>query len=187
MSLSWVVAGRRGMAIPLVLGALIVFAIFASTLMFSSKEEYRLLQRTIYRERARYIAQAGLARATALIFQNDFENRWHKGATRSAYGYTGVFRGELGGGSYEVRAEDVMNRLTPEMTGSDAASRVARVTGLTYNRVDLFARGTYGDQSMIVYQAVVLKPEEHVYAWDETETALPSGATGTAYTNVRLR
>ena len=181
-----VVRRREGIAIPLVVGAIFVFIIFASSLMFSSKEEYRLVKKSIYRERARYVALAGLAKATALIFQNDFERRWYK-QDKSKYGFTGKFTGSIGGGDFEVRAEDIVNGLSPDMTGGDAASRERRVTGLTYNRIDLFARGTYGDQSVIVYQALVLKPEEKVYAYDAVPVVYPNGAKGTAYTNIRQR
>lgn len=177
---------KKGLAIPLVVGGLIVFVIFASSLMFSSKEEYRLLQKSIYRERARQIALAGLAKATALIFQNDFESRWYK-QSKSKYGFTGSFSGEIGGGEYEVRAEDIVNEMSSGMTGGDSVSRENRVTKLTYNRIDLFARGTYAKQSVIVYQAVVLKPEEKVYSYDETPVSYANGATGTTYTNIKLR
>jgi len=179
-------SARRAIAIPLVVGAIFVFIIFASSLMFSSKEEYRLLQKNIYRERARYVALAGLAKATALVFQNDFEQRWYK-QDKSKYGFTGSFSGEVGGGKFVVRAEDVVNEMTSDMVGGDAVSRENRVTKLTYNRIDLFARGTYGDQSVIVYQAVVLKPEEKVYAYQAVPVTYSNGATGTAYTNIQQR
>ena len=176
----------RGLAIPLVVGGLIVFVIFASSLMFSSKEEYRLLQRGIQRQRARMIALAGLAKATALIFQNDCESRWYR-TNKSKYGFTDSFAGEIGGGEFEVRAEDIVNEMSPDMVGGDSVSRENRITGLTYNRIDLFARGTFGNQSVIVYQAVVLKPEEKVYSYDATPVAYSNGAEGMTYTNIRMR
>jgi len=177
---------QRGIAIPMVVGALIIFGIFAWTLLFTSKEEYRLLQKTIYRERARLIAEAGLAKGSAMIFQNEFEQRWYK-QVRSKYGFTASFTGEISGGEYEVRAEDIINTLRPDMVGGDVVARQKRVSKLKYNRIDLFSRGTYGDQSVIVYQAVVLKPEEKVYSYDTELVVMPDGSPATFYSNIIQR
>ena len=143
---------KKGIAIPLVVLALIVFSIFAGTLLFTSKGEYRLVKKTEDRERARYIAEAGMAVASSLIFQNDFEDRWYK-KTIGKYGYTHSIAGEFSGGSYKVRAEDLMNELFDELKND----KEKRIQKLTYKRIDLFSRGTFGSMADLCHSVEITK------------------------------
>ncbi len=173
---------RRGIAIPLVMLALIVFFIFAGTLLFTSKGEYRLVRKTENRERARYIAESAMAVATSLIFQNDFEDRWYR-KSKGRYGYTHVIEGAFGGGDYRVRAEDMMNELTTELEND----KEKRINEFTYRRIDLFARGTFAKERVVLYQAISLKPEEKVYGFTTTSINLGDGVSQNTYSNIRLR
>lgn len=173
---------RRGIAIPLVILALVVFLSLAGTLLFTSKGEYRMVKKTEDRERARYIAESAIAIASSLIFQNDFEARWYRKVV-GKYGFTHVIEGEFAGGTYRIRAEDVMNELTDAMKND----KEARIKTLTYKRVDLFARGVFGSESVVVYQALSLNPEEKVYAYDTQTIDLGDSVTQAAYSNIHIR
>lgn len=176
---------RRGIVIPLVILALVLFGIFAITLIQSSQGEYRLTQKTVALERAKMVAQAGLAHASALIFQNPFEERWYK-QHQGPNGYFGVLEGSIGRdpyqGSYKVVAEDIANQLPGDWEGDAPEAKAKRLEGLKYNRVDLFAEGNYAGTRVIVYQGIMLYPEEPVYAYEKE-------AIGGViqYTNVRVR
>lgn len=173
---------RAGFAIPLVILALMVFFVFAGTLLFTSKGEYRLVRKTEDRERARYIAESGLAMASALIFQNDFEDRWYRRSV-GKYGYTHVIEGPFSGGTFRVRAEDIVNEMSETMKND----KEARVTKLTYKRIDLFARGTFGNESVVLYQALTMYPEEKVYGYDTSTINLGDGVSQTSYANIHIR
>ncbi len=173
---------RRGIAIPLVVLAIMVFMIFAGTLLFTSKGEYRLVKKTEDRERARYIAESAIAIASSLIFQNNFEDRWYR-KTIGKYGYTHVIEGAFAGGTYRVRAEDVMNELTPEMK----ADNEKRILELRYKRVDLFARGAFGNEAVILHQALSLQPEEKVYGYTTTVLTSNDGMTQPLYSGIHVR
>lgn len=173
---------KGGIAIPLVILALIVFFIFAGTLLFTSKGEYRLVKKTEDRERARYIAEAGMAVASSLIFQNDFEDRWYR-KNVGKYGYTHAIAGDFAGGNYKVRAEDLMNELTDELRND----KEKRIQKFTYKRIDIFARGTFGSESVLLYQALSLNPEEKVYGFNTQTIDLGDGVTQAAYSNIHIR
>lgn len=173
---------RAGFAIPLVILALVVFFVFAGTLLFTSKGEYRLVRKTEDRERARYIAESGMAMASALIFQNDFEDRWYRKSV-GKYGYTHVVEGPFSGGTFRVRAEDIVNEMSDTMKND----KEVRVTKLTYKRIDLFARGTYGNESVVLYQALTMYPEEKVYGYDTSTIDLGGGVSQTSYANIHIR
>ena len=176
---------RRGLIIPMVILALVVFGIYALTLIQSSQGEYRLTKKTINLSRAKMVARAGLAHASALIFQNEFTDRWYK-QTPGPHGYYGVLEGTIGvdpyEGTYKVVAEDIANELPADWVGDDPEAKANRLEGLKYNRIDLFAEGNYGGTRVVVYQAVMLYPEEKVYEYEKTELG---GIV--SYTNVRLR
>lgn len=173
------------MVVPLVVTALALFGLWATTLLQSSKGEYRLTKKAIDRERARLAAQAGLAHGAALIYQNPFTARWYK-QQQGPHGYYGVVEGTVGEGlelaGYRVVAEDVANELEEDWKGASPEAKAKRIENLTYNRIDLFSEGSYGDSKVILYQAVILHPEEKVYEADKSE----SGSTVT-YSNVRIR
>ncbi len=176
---------RRGMVIPMVIAALVLFGLYATTLLQSSKGEYRLTKKAIDRERAKLLAQAGIAHASALIYQNSFEERWYK-QTQGPHGWVGTLEATLGEGAdegyYRVVAEDVANEVPEDKRGGDAASKAWRIENLTYSRIDLFAEGVFGESRVLLYEAVVLLPEENVYAFEKSE-----GATSVSYSNVRVR
>ncbi|MBI3891286.1 MAG: hypothetical protein HY303_07120 [Candidatus Wallbacteria bacterium] len=175
-------AQRRGIAIPLVVLAIMIFMIFAGTLLFTSKGEYRLVKKTEDRERARYIAESAIAIASSLVFQNDFEDRWYR-KTIGKYGYTHVIEGQFAGGSYRVRAEDIMNELTDDLKND----KEKRILDLKYKRIDLFARGVFGNEAVILYQALSLQPEEKVYGFMTTVLDLGDGVSQTLYSNIHVR
>lgn len=177
---------RSGLIIPLVILALVLFGLFAFTLIQSSQGEYRLTQKTVDLERAKMLARSGLAHASALIFQNPFEERWYK-QNQGPHGYFGVLEGKLGEGtpeegSYKVVAEDIANELPSGWEGSDSSAKAKRLEGLKYNRIDLFSEGIFRDTRVILYQALVLYPEEKVYAYEKESS---SGMI--FYRNVRVR
>jgi hypothetical protein len=176
---------RSGIIIPMVILALTLFGIFAFTLIQSSQGEYRLTMKTVNLERAKMLARSGLAHASSLIFQNPFENRWYK-QFQGPHGYFGVLEGTLGEGSeqgtYKVVAEDIANELPDDWKGANSAAKAKRLEGLHYNRIDLFSEGNYGDARVIIYQAVVLYPEEAVYSYIKSESG---GMIN--YQNVSLR
>ncbi len=173
---------RSGIAIPLVVLAIMIFMIFAGTLLFTSKGEYRLVKKTEDRERARYIAEAAMAIASSLVFQNNFDDRWYR-KTAGKYGFTHVIEGPFGGGNYRVRAEDVMNELTTELKND----KEKRILELKYKRIDLFARGVFGSESVILYQALSLQPDEKVYGYNTTVLDLGDGVSQTLYSNIHVR
>lgn len=176
---------RAGLVIPVVILALVVFGIYALTLIRSSQGEYRLTKKTINLSRAKMVARAGLAHASALIFQNEFSDRWYK-QTPGPHGYYGVLEGTIGeppfDGTYKVVAEDIANELPEDWVGDEPEAKAKRLDGLKYNRIDLFAEGHYGDTRVVVYQAVMLYPEEKVYQYEKSEL----GGIVT-YSNVELR
>lgn len=176
---------RRGIVIPLVVLALVLFGLFATTLLRSGQGEYRLASKTVERERAKLLAQAGISKAAALIYQNTFEDRWYK-QVQGPHGWVGTLEGLLGEGPdegyYKVVAEDVANELPPDWVGNSPEAKAKRIEGLTYNRIDLFAEGVFGNSRILLYQAIVLLPEEKVYAYDVND----DGVTKT-FTNVTIR
>lgn len=176
---------RRGLVIPLVVLAILLFGIYALTLITSSQGEYRLTKKTANLARAKEVARAGLAHASALIFQNDFENRWYK-MQQGPHGFYGTLEGTVGSGAYlgtyKVVAEDIANEMPAQWQGDEPEAKALRLEGLKYNRIDLFSEGTFGDTRVIVYQAVVLYPEERVYSFTKED----SGGF-VQYTDVRIR
>src|SRR5205085_10995366 len=117
-----------------------------------------------------YVAEAGMTAAAAAIFQNPFEARWYKQGISRYGGFSGTWSSALAGGTCTVVAEDVVKAtLDPK---SEKSFQDAR-----YNRIDIFSRGTYEDYSVVLYQAIVLMPEEPVYE------GIPAtmGTTGTQF------
>lgn len=151
---------RRGLFLPLVLVGVVVVAIIFLAFFQLSASGRRQVSWNEDRLKARYVAEAGLAAAAAAIFQNDFEARWYKkgSSPNGKYGgYSGECSGSYGGGKYRVVAEDVVRA-----EGIDFKDRKS-VEELTYDRVDLFAEGTYGSYTVVAYQALAFLPEEPVY------------------------
>jgi len=109
---------------------------------------------------AKNIAESALSMASAAIFQNNFEGRWYKTTStpNGKYGgYAGSYEGVYGGGKFKIVAEDVIIMDGQSIETKDALEE------MTYNRIDLFAEGTYGNYKVVAYQALALMPEEKVY------------------------
>lgn len=152
--------GRRGIFLPLVLVGVVVVALLFIAFFKLSVSGRKKVSWNEDRLKARYVAEAALAAAAASIFQNDFEARWYKQGTTAngKYGgFCGESKGSYGGGSYRVVAEGVVR--TDGMKFDDRKS----VEELTYDRIDLFAEGSYGSYTVVAYQALALMPEEKVY------------------------
>lgn len=148
---------RHGLSLVAILVASVIALVVVAAFQMQSTASLKQTAKTEKRIRARMIAESALSGAAAVIFQNPFENRWYKDG-RSAYGgFSGRTTGKYGGGTYEVVAEDVVKGNT------DPANEEA-LAELTYNRIDLFSKGTYEGFSVVVYQALVLMPEEPVYS-----------------------
>lgn len=177
---------RRGMVVPLVISVLVLFGLYATTLLQSSKGEYRLTKKSIARERAKMLARAGMAHATALIYQVPFEERWYK-QNEGPYGYWGSLESTLGEGGtegyYRVIGEDVASEMPEEWKEDTPEAKALRIENLTYSRIDLFAEGVFLDSRVILYESIVLYPEQKVYAAEKEE-----GEDGSVtYTDVRVR
>ncbi len=108
------------------------------------------------RVQAQYLAESTMTAAAAAIFQNDFKSRWYRQKSGRYGGYYGEWAGSYGAGSFEVVAEDMVKATVKE---DDEKS----VKEATYNRIDLFSKGTCEGYSVVLYQALVLMPEEPVY------------------------
>lgn len=173
---------RKGFAVPAVVCALALFAMYAGMVMYYSKGELSLLNKTIKQERALMIAESAVEMGRALLFQNDFENRWYKqeefGSER--IGFKGRLEGKIGGGSFLLVAEDVAN------DGRDIPP-AKRIMELTYNRIDLFAEGRYGDTKVIVSRSLFWHPEQKCYGYTEESTTRSDGTTGPVLTDIHVR
>ncbi len=178
------------MALPLVLCGLVVVALVFVAFQQLSVSGRHKVSWTEDRARAKYIAESALNMAAAAIFQNDFEQRWYKQSSKpngKYNGFSGQFEGKYGGGTYKVVAEDIY-KVTPIkmsekegsadsvtfMTAAEVANSVHNnhkvAAKLTYNRIDLFAEGTYGNYTVVAYQALALMPEEPVYKLVSSES-----------------
>ena len=173
-----------GFVVPAAVSALILFAMYVGYLMYASRGELNLTARRIKQERARVVAESAVEAARALVFQNDFDNRWYKQQKVKAgrYGFTGEMKGTLGGGTFRVVAEDVTN--TTEGLGSGDYGWIA---SLTYNRIDLFSEGWFDDTKVIVYRSLYWHPEQKVFAWDVESVAQSDGTTKEMWTNIHVR
>jgi hypothetical protein len=156
---------RGGFAIVIVLASLLFLFIIVFATFYYSSGEMNNLAKTINKIRAQYIAEAGAAVASAQIFNDGFDKRFYKNEIEGPWGYVGHLAGDYGGGNYYVVCEDIANPM------KDAKKEF---TGLTYNRIDLFSRGTYRDVSVVVYKALIIHPEEKVYTW-KTRTITDEG------------
>ena len=171
------------MALPLVIiGVVVTLLVFVSFQRLSVSGRHRVSW-SEDRIRAKYIAESALNMAAAAIFQNDFEKRWYKKTSKpngKYNGFSGCFEGEYGGGRFRVVAEDIYKATPimmsdkfgsedsyPFMSAAEVAINAQKnhevAAKLTYNRIDLFAEGTYGNYTVVAYQALVLMPEEPVY------------------------
>lgn len=153
---------------------MILLGLYVFSLARTSNDGYAQTKKTINHERAKMVAQSGLAHATALLFQNSFPERWYK-QNPGAYGFWGTLEGSVGAGSekgtYKVVGEDIANELPPEWKGNAPDARAARLENLKYNRIDLFSEGVYQGTRVILYQSLILHPEEPVYSYDKTDAA----------------
>jgi len=173
---------NRGFIVPAVVAALVLFGLYASTLMLSSRGELGLLAKTIERERAQLIADSAIALGRSLIFQNDFDGRWYKQQVfgSSRIGFKGQMQGRFGDGTFTLVAEDVAN----DGSAMDVAERVQK---LTYNRTDLFAEGRYGSTSVIVVKSLFWHPEQQCYGYTTTSAVRSDGTTGPVMTDIHVR
>ena len=178
------------MVLPLVLCGLVVVALVFVAFQQLSVSGRHKVSWTEDRARAKYIAESALNMAAAAIFQNDFESRWYKSGSRpngKYNGFSGSFEGSYGGGSYKVVAEDIYKAQPVKMsdkegsadsvtfmTAAEVANAVQKdhkvAAKITYNRIDLFAEGTYGNYTVVAYQALALMPEEPVYKHVKSES-----------------
>ena len=151
---------RRGAVLPLILvGVLVMGVLFLAFHQLSKSSRHRMSW-SFDRMVAKNIAESALSMASAAIFQNDFENRWYKTASspNGKYGgFQGSFEGQYGGGTFRVVAEDIIIMDGQSVDSKDALEE------MTYNRIDLFAEGTYGNYKVVAYQVLALMPEEKVY------------------------
>lgn len=169
---------RKGMAIPLVLVSIVMlFLVFAGLMMYSRGEVHNI-DRTYKRMKAQYIAEAGAAAATAQIFGNDFEKRFYKGQQQGPWGYVGQMKADFNGGEYTVVCEDITNPV------KDPAKEFTKAT---YNRIDLFSRGTCDGVSVVIYKALILHPEEKIYSWKTRNVEQADGKTMTEYYDIQVR
>jgi len=178
------------MALPLVLlGLMVVAAAFVAfhQLSISSRHKVSWVED---RARAKYIAESALNMAAAAIFQNDFEKRWYKQTSQpngKYNGFSGSCAGSYGGGTYRVVAEDIYKARPVKMSDTEGSpDAVTFMTAaeveikaredhkvaakLTYDRIDLFAGGTYGNYTVVAYQALALMPEEPVFKYVDSHS-----------------
>lgn len=153
-------AKKSGAVLPMVLlGTVLIAVIFLAFHQLSQTSRHRMSW-SYDRMVAKNIAESALAMASAAIFQNDFETRWYKttSSPNGKYGgFAGSYEGVYGGGNFKVVAEDVII-----MDGQSVDSK-QDLEEMTYNRIDLFAEGSYGNYKVVAYQALALMPEEKVY------------------------
>lgn len=168
---------RAGMAIALVLGALALMGAIFGALLFSSRHEVSYIEQAYRRTKAQYIAEAGAALAAASLFDGKFEERFYKGEREGKHGYVGHLEGEFDGGRFYVVCEDIANEM------KDPKKEFSRAT---YNRTDLFARGTFKNASVVVYKALIRHPEERVYEW-KTRDVEQDGKKLTETYDIRVR
>ncbi|MBI4870493.1 MAG: hypothetical protein HY814_02890 [Candidatus Riflebacteria bacterium] len=147
---------RDGFTLPTVafLGFLALLGV--GYFQYTAMASYRNLRHTERRVRAQYIAESAATAAAAAIFQNDFKGRWYRQHPGRYGGFCGKWTGHYGEGTFEVVAEDVVKARVNE--GDEKSVKEA-----TYNRIDLFSKGTCGEYSVVLYQALVLISEERVY------------------------
>ena len=105
----------------------------------------------------------------------------------STTAFSGSFEGNYGGGKFKVVAEDIYKvqpiKMSEKegsadsvtfMTAPEVANAVQKdhkvAAKITYNRIDLFAEGTYGNYTVVAYQALALMPEEPVYKLVKSES-----------------
>ena len=153
-------ARNSGAVLPLVLvGTVLIAVVFLAFHQLSQTSRHRMSW-SYDRMVAKNIAESALSMASAAIFQNNFEARWYKttSSPNGKYGgYAGSYEGTYGGGHFKVVAEDIVI-----MDGQSVDSK-QDLEEMTYNRIDLFAEGTYGNYKVVAYQVLALMPEEKVY------------------------
>lgn len=149
-----------GLATVAFLGVLALLAV--GSFQYTSRSSYRGLKQMEKRVQAQYLAESAMTAAAAAIFQNDFKSRWYRQRPGRYGGYYGEWAGTYGEGSFTVVAEDIVKSTVKE---DDEKS----VKEATYNRIDVFSKGTCAGYSVVLYQALVLMPEEPVYE------AVPTG------------
>ena len=194
---------RKGIFVPVVIAAILLFGMYVGTLMFASRGELHMLSKRIRQERARNIAESAIEIGRSLIFQNKPTERWFKqkplGPKR--FGYKGTMKGKLGGGSFLLVAEDVcdgskmvneaMSNFSPDPNKSAAENQAAQyswISAVTYKRMDLFAEGRYEDAKVIVHKRLYWFPPQKVFEWDEVESYdATTNTTGIKWTNIRQR
>lgn len=177
------------MALPLVLVGLVVVSLAFLAFQRLSVSSRHQVSWADDRARARYIAESALVMASAAIFQNDFEARWYKQTPKpngKYNGFSGSFEGAYAGGTYRVVAEDIYKakpiKLSDTESGPDAVTFLTAAeveiraredhkvaAKLTYDRIDLFAEGTYGNYTVVAYQALALMPEEPVFKYVDAQ------------------
>lgn len=171
-------SARRGMAVALVVAACALLFLVFGALLFSSRHETNFIELSMRRMKAQYIAEAGAALAAAQIFDGTFENRFHAGERQGPHGYVGHLAADFADGAYYVVCEDIANPIEkPEKEFARA----------TYNRIDLFARGTYKGTSVVVYKALIRHPEEKVYAYKTRTIEQADGRKLTETYDIRVR
>lgn len=171
-----------GFVVPLVVAALVLMGISVFMLLYAARGELGLIAKSIEQERARMIAESAIELSRAMIFQNDFAERWYRQEEFSGgrVGYKGSLEGELGGGTFMVVAEDVANDGSAMDVGT-------RVQSLTYNRIDLFAEGRFGETKVIVVKSLFWHPEQKVYAYSTEQGLRSDGTTGPILSDIHVR
>lgn len=178
------------MALPLVLVGLVIVALAFVAFQQLSVSSRHKVSWVEDRARAKYIAESALTMAAAAIFQNDFEARWYKQSStpNGKYnGFSGSYTGSYAGGSFRVVAEDIYKAKPVKMRDTEGSpDAVTFLTAaeveikarqdhevaakLTYDRIDMFAEGTYGNYTVVAYQALALMPEEPVFKYVDAQS-----------------
>ncbi len=172
----------RGIALWLVMIVVSIFSVFLVYLFYHSSHERKFVHHAVDSYLAQLAAETGIARASALIAQNGFEERWYKKACtdsmdkiKARKGYIGKFEGtlELGEGKFkrtakfEVVAEDIPYTDTsanpPPKEIQNMSQLGAMLAANKYYRIDLFAKGIYRDSNIVVYSPLIIHPEEKIY------------------------
>ena len=148
-------AERSGFAIPLVVVMLIMLAGAIFAMMFFSGSQTRSMANDIELWQARELAISAVKYAGEKLR----EGRWYGQAS-----VVGSLSSKVPGGGYVVVCEDTKRVLDFSNEYENAADMVS-YNGKKYSKlavldhVDVFARGFFGDQSVVTYGRFIVGPE----------------------------
>lgn len=143
---------KKGFSIPIVVSLSVFLAIIMYALLTYTSQSARNIHQTVNIKKAEYIAEAGIARAAALIDLMPFEHRLYKSTAKFAFGFVNTYAADYGGGRFSVTIVDIPAAM--------AAFNID-IRHAEYQGVFLWSTGTYRNVSRAVLSRYI--PSEGAY------------------------